>query len=138
MILRPGQPPLWGWTTAARGLLAVLAMIGAVGLLAVAPGDTEPVAEIPPLVVDPNTAPPEVLAALPKLGPALVAGIVAARNEAPFRSLEELDARVPRIGPATIAALRPYLRIAPAPERQPKPAAAPLPIRSPHIARNSR
>jgi competence protein ComEA len=135
---------LWGWTSAARGLLAALAVAGAVGLLAVAPGETEPVAGVPRLVVDPNTAPPEVLAALPTLGPALVARIVAARSEAPFRSLEELDARVPRIGPATIAALRPYLHIAPAPAPRPKrqqqqqPAAAPLPVRSPHVARNSR
>jgi competence protein ComEA len=71
------------------------------------------------LIVDPNTASPEVLSALPKLGPALVGRLVAAREEAPFRSLDDLDARVRGIGPATLAALRPYLLIEPSGRRTP-------------------
>jgi competence protein ComEA len=81
------------------------------------------------LVVDPNTAPPAVLASLPKLGPALVERIVAARAEAPFQSLEDLDDRVKGIGPATIAALRPHLRfesVDPAAEPAEDPAGSPL------------
>jgi len=63
------------------------------------------------LVVNLNTAPPAVLAALPRLGPSLVNRIVTARERAPFRSLDDLDARVQGIGPATIVALKPFLRI---------------------------
>jgi len=63
------------------------------------------------LIVDPNTARAEVLVALPKLGPALVSRIVAAREKAPFRSVDELKGRVRGIGPATLESLRPHLRI---------------------------
>ncbi len=69
--------------------------------------------------VDPNTAPPEVLGALPRLGPTLVGAIVAERRMAPLRSLDDLDRRVRRVGPATVAALRPYLRFEP--EERPAP-----------------
>jgi competence protein ComEA len=102
----------WGWDAPTRYLLILLAAAGAAGLLAVAPGQDAAAVPLPRLVVDPNTAPPEVLCALPKLGPALVARIIEARDEAPFRSLDDLDARVKGIGPATIAALRPHLRMA--------------------------
>jgi competence protein ComEA len=67
----------------------------------------------PTLVVDVNTAPAEVLVALPKLGPTLAGRIVEARREAPFRSFHDIDSRVRGIGPATIAALQPHLRIGP-------------------------
>ncbi|MEO6811742.1 MAG: helix-hairpin-helix domain-containing protein [Isosphaeraceae bacterium] len=67
------------------------------------------------LVVDPNTAPPEVLAALPRLGPTLVGRIEEARSIAPFASLDDLDDRVQGIGPATIPILRPHLRVVLAP-----------------------
>lgn len=62
------------------------------------------------LRVDPNTAPPEVLMALPDLGPARVAAILEARRVAPFRSPEDLDRRVRGIGPAILRGLLPYLR----------------------------
>jgi competence protein ComEA len=62
------------------------------------------------LVVNVNTAPAAVLDALPRLGPALAGRIVAGREERPFHSLGDLDARVKGIGPATVAALRPHLR----------------------------
>jgi competence protein ComEA len=74
-------------------------------------------AEAPDLVVDPNTAPPEVLGALPKVGPVLLRHLLAAREERPFDSLDDLDRRVRGIGPATLAALRPHLRIEPARSR---------------------
>ena len=112
----PTSPhPLWGWTPAARVLLSVVAATAAAGLLFAGRDAKRPATPPPPaLVVDLNTAPPEVLGALPRLGPVLVGRIVSAREEAPFRSLEDLDARVKGIGPATIAALRPHVRIGPA------------------------
>jgi competence protein ComEA len=58
--------------------------------------------------------------------------IVEARTQAPFRSLDDLDARVRGIGPATIAALRPHLRI----ELSAAPPDSPLP--APRVARNAR
>lgn len=67
----------------------------------------------PPLVVDPNTAPAGVLAALPTIGPARLAAWENARRERPFASVDELDKRVRGIGPARLAALRPYLEIRP-------------------------
>jgi competence protein ComEA len=122
-------PPLWGWTVPVRVLLTVVAGVLAIGLLAVARPDGGPPPEpVPDLVVDPNTAPPEVLMALPRLGPVLVGRIVAARREAPFASLEDLDARVRGIGPATMAALTPYLHIEPGPvasEDRPLPRTTP-------------
>jgi len=103
----------WGWNSSARGLLAVILVPLTIALFAVAPDSRPPVIEVPSLVVDPNTAPPEVLGALPRMGPALVENLVAAREQAPFRSLDDVDARVKRIGPATIETLRPFLRIEP-------------------------
>lgn len=103
-----GSP--WGWSAPARVVLIVMAFAGAVGLGVVSPREAPRDSALPELVVDPNTAPPAVLGALPRLGPALVARIVAAREEAPFRSLDDFDDRVRGIGPATIAALRPHLR----------------------------
>jgi DNA uptake protein ComE-like DNA-binding protein len=100
-----------------RAWLTVAAAVLALGLLAAsrpaAPAD--PPAPAPDLVVDPNTAPPEVLGALPKVGPVLLHHLRAARAERPFDSLDDLDRRVRRVGPATLAALRPHLRIEPIP-----------------------
>jgi hypothetical protein len=61
--------------------------------------------------VDANHAPPEELASLPGIGPALAERIVRAR---PFRSLEEVAA-VPGIGRRRLRALRDRLRLAPPP-----------------------
>jgi len=91
-------------------LFALLATAGAVGLGAVAPVGDQASRALPPLVVDPNSAPPPVLSALPRLGPSLVGRIEAARSNAPFRSLDDFDHRVRGIGPATIDALRSHLR----------------------------
>src|SRR5512135_1697695 len=82
-----------------RAWLTVAAAVLALGLLAVshsaAPAD--PAAPAPDLVVDPNTAPPEVLGALPKVGPVLLRHLLAARAERPFRSLDDMDRRVRRV-----------------------------------------
>jgi competence protein ComEA len=83
----------------------------ALGLIVGSRTPAGPPAPAPRLIVDPNTAPPEVLNALPRLGPTLVRRIVEARDEAPFRSIDDLDARVRGIGPTTLEALRPYLQI---------------------------
>ena len=110
----PSTPrPLWGWTAPVRLWLTMLGTIGALGLIAARGGGSpdRPADPAPRLIVDPNTAPPVVLAALPHLGPAMVGRIVAQREKAPFRSLEDLDARVRGIGPATAASLRPFLQL---------------------------
>jgi competence protein ComEA len=111
----PSTPrPLWGWTAPVRHWLTTAGALGALGLIVSTrgAGSAQPIDPAPCLIVDPNTAPPVVLAALPHLGPAMVGRIVAQRERAPFRSLEDLDARVRGIGPATAASLRPFLRIA--------------------------
>jgi hypothetical protein len=59
--------------------------------------------------LDLNGADAASLEALPGIGPARAAAIVAAR---PFASVAEL-ARVPGIGPATLARIAPHLRVAP-------------------------
>ena len=112
--MSPRTPhPMWGWIAPARGMMAFLAASAALGLIAVSPRASGPAGAIPSLVVDPNTAPVEILVALPRLGPVLAGRIVEARESRPFRSIEDLDARVKGIGPATVAALKPYLRIGP-------------------------
>ncbi len=60
--------------------------------------------------VELNRATEEELTALPGIGPALAARIVAARVEAPFTSVEDL-VRVRGIGPATVERLRPLARV---------------------------
>ncbi len=65
-------------------------------------------AGIPALRLDPNTVPPEVLTALPRMGPALVDRWVEAREERPFRSLEDVRGRVRGLGPATFDQIAPY------------------------------
>jgi competence protein ComEA len=124
----PARDPLWGWTGPARGLLIIVAALGACALLRASWSSRGASSPLPRLVVDPNTARPEVLCALPRLGPVLAGRIVAARAEAPFRSLDELDTRVRGIGPATLRALRPALHIGrdePAAARPPEPSDPP-------------
>jgi competence protein ComEA len=106
------RPTIWGWTAGCRRLLAALATLLALTLGLTIPPDppagsrpTEP-----DLRMDPNSAPPGALAALPRLGPVLVGRIVAESARRPFASLDDLDARVRGIGPSTVAALRPFLR----------------------------
>lgn len=63
------------------------------------------------LVLDANTAPVEALETLPNIGPTLARRIVEARADGPFRSLDDVRARVRGIGPVTLARITPYLRI---------------------------
>jgi competence protein ComEA len=114
--MTPGaRPATWGWSDSVRALLAALAALSA-GALWLASGSRpqHPTHPAPQLVVDPNTAPAEVLSALPRLGPTLANRIVEARRAAPFATLDDLDARVRGIGPVTMEALGPHLRIEPA------------------------
>jgi hypothetical protein len=70
-----------------------------------------PVAVVPDLVLDVNSAPLRALAALPHLGPTLARRLDEARAERPFSSLDEIKARVRGIGPVTLARIAPHLRI---------------------------
>jgi competence ComEA-like helix-hairpin-helix protein len=61
--------------------------------------------------IDPNTAPPEQLARLPRVGPALAERIVAHRDaNGPFRSLDDLGA-VAGIGPALLQGVAPHVTL---------------------------
>ncbi|GAA0497755.1 ComEA family DNA-binding protein [Deinococcus depolymerans] len=65
-------------------------------------------ASVQPLIsgrVNLNTATPEQLEALPKVGPSLAAKIIAGR---PYRSLADLD-RVKGVGPAALKTLTPLV-----------------------------
>jgi hypothetical protein len=66
------------------------------------------------LKLDPNTAPPQVLGALPQVGSTLVRQLVLARQVQPFTSLEDFLGRVRGVGPATLGHIAPYLRLEPA------------------------
>jgi competence protein ComEA len=71
--------------------------------------------DAPNLVLDPNSAPPQVLEALPALGPTLVRRWVAARAERPIASLADARRRVRGLGPAGLAQIAPYLKFEPRP-----------------------
>ncbi|WP_291430033.1 ComEA family DNA-binding protein [Deinococcus sp.] len=65
-------------------------------------------ASVQPLIsgrVNLNTATPEQLEALPKVGPSLAAKLIAGR---PYRSLADLD-RVKGVGPSTLKTLSPLV-----------------------------
>lgn len=62
-------------------------------------------------VVNLNTAPPEVLALLPGVGPAKAGAIVVYRKRRPFRTVDEL-VRIKGIGRKMVRRLRPHLAIA--------------------------
>ena len=111
---RRGPVVPWSWPRGARVLLGILSMVVSMVLTIVSrdvrPSD-EPLPAIPDLVLDPNTAPPRALTALPHIGPALVQRLVEARNERPFASLDDLGDRIRGIGPVTLARIAPYLHI---------------------------
>jgi competence protein ComEA len=61
--------------------------------------------------IDPNVAPAEQLARLPRIGPALAARIVAHREaKGPFRTTDDL-AQVRGIGPSLLAGIAPFLTL---------------------------
>jgi len=62
-------------------------------------------------VVNLNTAPPELLAVLPGVGPSKALGIVAYRARHPFRTVDEL-VRVKGIGRRMVRAMRDHLAVA--------------------------
>ena len=117
------------WPVSVRVLLIVVTMIGAVGLrtasLRLGCETCGPFRAAPVLVVDPNSAPPEVLGALPHVGGSLVRKIVEQREIHPFQSLGDLRRRVRGLGPATMARLAPHLHIGPRESYNPQLAAVP-------------
>lgn len=107
----------WIWPDGSRLLLASIAIVLALGLMAGTDrGDRRrerrpiPAAEVPAPGLDPSTATAEALAGLPRIGPTLAHRIVEAQADGPFRSPEDLRARVRGIGPVTLARIQPYLR----------------------------
>jgi hypothetical protein len=120
--LQRGSVLPWTWPEGARVLLAVLAISAATGLAlgrwALTRG-AEPAVVASELKLDPNTATPEALAALPHIGPTLARRIAEAQADGPFRSPEDLRARVRGIGPATLAQIEPYLQFQS--ETEPRP-----------------
>jgi competence protein ComEA len=103
----------WTWPAGARGLLAGLAVIAALGLNFASRdvrSSSKLIAIAPKLVLDPNTAKPEALAGLPNFGPVLVNRLVQARTERPFSSLDDVRDRVRGVGPVTLARIAPHLR----------------------------
>ena len=75
----------------------------------------EPSPTAPPTLVNLNSATLAELEALPRVGPAMAARIVAKR---PFRRPEDLR-RVSGIGPSTLRALRPLVTVTPSPDTAP-------------------
>jgi competence protein ComEA len=61
-------------------------------------------------VVNLNTAPPDILALLPGIGPAKAAAVVVYRTRRPFRTVDEL-VRIKGIGRKLVRRLRPHLAI---------------------------
>jgi competence protein ComEA len=117
------------WPAGSRGVLGALAAVCAVGLMmasgAVGPSRQSAGFVAPELRLDPNTAPSQVLGALPNVGPALVRQLIAARQQRPLDSLEDAGRRVRGLGPATLVKIAPHLRLKAALEAGgSKPAAA--------------
>jgi competence protein ComEA len=109
-MARGTRRDLWGWSLAARRSLAGLVLASTVATGGLSWLSRRALVPDPSLVIDPNTAPPGVLTALPKIGPVLAGRIVAERQVRPFASVDDMDARVRGIGPATAVAIRPHLR----------------------------
>ena len=92
----------------------ILLIFALAGALSVIKGGfkvmNQPQAEPHSLRVDLESVPPQVLMALPQIGPARMEAILAEGRQGPFQSVEDVDRRVKGIGPAISSGLRPYLR----------------------------
>jgi hypothetical protein len=120
MVDRRSEPDLAGISRTGDGgpfvllIKARFVLAGAVAVAAIVLGffAEESTGVVPPkaraLRLDPNTVPPEVLTALPHVGPSLVSRWVTAREERPFRSLEDARSRVRGLGVATLGQIAPY------------------------------
>lgn len=117
------------WSTSDRVVLTVLVVVAGLAMLALAPARRPEDAPSPPpaprLVLDLETAPVEVLSALPGIGPALAREIDARRAEAPFLSLSDLGRRARGVGPTTLARIAPHLRFPPAVASRPREVPSP-------------
>jgi hypothetical protein len=132
----------WIWPVGPRRVLAALVIAAALGLAvgsrAVDPPPGDEIVVAPKLKLDPNTAPPQVLGALPHVGPALVRQLVLARQYRPLTSLEDVHSRVRGIGPATLAQLAPYLRFEPTSQFNSEKAASSVRDRAAEMPRSTR
>ena len=98
------EPPSW-IRRACATLAAVVALgLGPAGARALAGGKTVDG------VVNLNTAPPEMLSALPGIGPSKAIGIIAYRVRHPFRTVDEL-VRVKGIGRRMVKSMRAHLAV---------------------------
>lgn len=92
----------------------ILLLFAIAGALSVIQGGMKVMNQTPAephsLRVDLESVPPQVLMALPQIGPARMEAILAEGRKGPFRSIEDVDRRVKGIGPAISSGLRPYLR----------------------------
>ena len=111
MSRQPIEVSAWGWTPETSLVLGIIAIVALVSLEARSPRaqPAHPLV-LPTVRLDPNTASFGQLLALPSIGPARARAIIAAREERPFRSLEDLQQRVRGIGPVTSRLVRSHLR----------------------------
>ena len=112
-MTRAARKQDWTRTPARLALALVLVALTGVLLLIAAPWRTGPAPHAVALTtrtLDVNTARPDELELLPRIGPELAERIVTFREEhGRFESLESLDA-VPGIGPHTLEEVAPFVR----------------------------
>jgi Helix-hairpin-helix motif len=121
LVSKELEPPLarapegYLWPAGSRAVLGGLTVAAALWLLLASRShqvsSEQRGAPLPKLVVDANTAPREVLAALPSAGPALAARLVRARQDRPLLSTDDAARRVRGLQAATLAQLAPYLNL---------------------------